>query len=212
MPAAGRPDAEQQTITAHALSPLAPVNASDDILMARFCRGDEAAFETLYDRYAGVVFGFLNRMLHDQATAEDTLQSTFLSFVRARGRYEAGTSVRGWLFAIAANAGRDALRRRKARREEPADPAFEGVSGDASAAPDPALARDIEVAFAALPAAEREAIILHKICGFSFEEIAASLGITATAAKVRAHRGYQRLRVLLAETPEVEDRAKEGVT
>jgi RNA polymerase sigma-70 factor (ECF subfamily) len=85
------------------------------------------------------------------------------------------------------------------------------VPGEASAAPDPVLARDIEVAFAALPAGEREAIILHKICGFSFDEIAASLGITATAAKVRAHRGYQRLRLLLAETPEVKDPAKEGV-
>ena len=180
--------------------------------MARFCRGDEAAFDTLYERYAGVVFGFLNRMLHDQATAEDTLQATFLSFVRSRGRYEVGTSVRGWLFAIATNAGRDALRRRKARREELADPAFVDVPGDASAAPDPGLARDIEVAFAALPAAEREAIILHKICGFSFDEIAASLGITVTAAKVRAHRGYQRLRLLLGETPAVKDRVKEGVT
>ena len=181
--------------------------------MARFCRGDEAAFDTLYERYAGVVFGFLNRMLHDQAAAEDTLQSTFLSFVRSRGRYEVGTSVRGWLFAIATNAGRDALRRRKARREEPADAAYVDVSGrGALAAPDPGLARDIEVAFAALPAPEREAIILHKICGFSFDEIAASLGITVTAAKVRAHRGYQRLRLLLGEAPEVKDRAKEGVT
>jgi len=194
------------------VSPLAPVKASDDVLMARFCRGDEAAFEVLYARYAGVVFGFLNRMLHDQAGAEDTLQATFLSFVRSRGRYEAGTSVRGWLFAIAANAGRDALRRRKARREDLADPDSADVPADAAAAPDPGLARDIEVAFAALPAAEREAIILHKICGFSFEEIAGSLGITATAAKVRAHRGYQRLRLLLGETPEVQDHAKEGLT
>lgn len=194
------------------VSPLVSAIDSDDVLMARFCRGDESAFDALYDRYAGVVFGFLKSMLNDQTTAEDTLQSTFLSFVRARGRYEAGTSVRGWLFAIAANAGRDALRRRKARREEAADPALADAAGDPLSAPDPGLARDIEVAFAALPAAEREAIILHKICGFSFDEIAASLGITTTAAKVRAHRGYQRLRLLLGETPAVKDRAKEGLT
>ena len=190
---------------------LAPVTVSDDILMARFCRGDESAFEALYERYAGVVFGFLRRMVRDQSTAEDTLQSTFLSFVRSRGRYEVGTSVRGWLFAIATNAGRDAIRRRQARREEPGDPTDAVVSVEAPAA-DPGLARDIEVAFAVLPAAEREAIILHKICGFSFDEIAASLGITVTAAKVRAHRGYQRLRLLLGETPAVKDRVKEGVT
>jgi RNA polymerase sigma-70 factor (ECF subfamily) len=194
---------------ASAVSLSAAVSASDDALMARFCRGDEAAFDALYEKYAGLVFGFLNRMLRDPAAAEDTMQATFLSFVRARGRYQAGTSVRGWLFAIATNAGRDALRRQQARREEPASPTLEAAPGEAPAPSDPLLARDIEAAFAALPAAEREAIVLHKVCGFSFDEIAASLGITASAAKVRAHRGYRRLRAILGDVgPDV----KEGVT
>ena len=88
---------------------------SDDALMARFCRGDEAAFGVLYDRYAPQLEAFLRRLVRDQTLAEDLLQTTFLSFVRARGRYVATAGLRAWIFSIAANAGRDALRRRGAR-------------------------------------------------------------------------------------------------
>jgi DNA-directed RNA polymerase specialized sigma subunit len=94
---------------------------TDDALMQRFCRGDEAAFDMLHHRYAAAVLAYLTRMLRDSALAEDMLQTTFLSFVRARGRYEAGTNVRAWIYAIATNAARDALRRRRARPERLTD-------------------------------------------------------------------------------------------
>jgi RNA polymerase sigma factor (sigma-70 family) len=173
--------------------------SEDDALMEQFCRGDEAAFETLYARHAPPVLGFLTRMVRDAALAEDLLQTTFLSFVRARGRYQPGTTVRAWVFAIAANAGRDALRRRKARREQLSD---SGVPPEAVAdvAPpvDHAATRAVQDALMQLPVDQREAVVLHKMQELSFEEIASALGITAGAAKVRAHRGYQRLRTLLA--------------
>ncbi|HVZ73193.1 MAG TPA: RNA polymerase sigma factor [Polyangia bacterium] len=167
--------------------------------MEQFCRGDERAFETLYARHAPPVLAFLARMVRDQAMAEDLLQTTFLSVVRARGRYQPGTTVRGWIFAIAANAGRDALRRRRAR---PEDLAVGRVVVDAVVEPapsaDPAAARAIEDALMKLPVDQREAVVLHKLQELSFEEIAAALGISVGAAKVRAHRGYQKLRALLA--------------
>src|SRR4051812_50173789 len=95
---------------------------SDDDLMGRFCLGEEPAFDELYERYSRKVYAFLHRMLHDAAAAEDAMQLTFLSFVRARGRYEQGSSVRSWLFAIAANAGRDVRRRQAGRRGGAAPP------------------------------------------------------------------------------------------
>jgi RNA polymerase sigma factor (sigma-70 family) len=167
--------------------------------MERFCRGDESAFEILYARYAAAVLAFLTRMVRDGALAEDLLQVTFLSVVRARGRYQPGSTVRSWVFAIAANAGRDALRRRRSRREDLT--ASETPSG-ATAAPadvrDPAAARVVQEALMRLPFDQREAVVLHKLHDLSFEEIAKALGITVSAAKVRAHRGYHRLRELLS--------------
>src|SRR3954453_5736096 len=104
--------------------------------MARFCRGDEAAFGVLYDRYAPQLEAFLRRLVRDNALAEDLLQTTFLSFVRARGRYVATAGLRAWVFAIAANAGRDALRRRGVRREDPLGPAIDDVGETASVVSD----------------------------------------------------------------------------
>jgi RNA polymerase sigma factor (sigma-70 family) len=169
--------------------------------MARFCRGDEVAFGVLYDRYAPQLETFLNRLVRDQTLAEDLLQTTFLSFVRARGRYVATAGLRAWIFSIAANAGRDALRRRGARREEALGPELGNVGdvgGPAAAMSDPPMARAIEEALRQLPEDQREAVLLHKMHGLSFPEVASALGTTVGAAKVRAHRGYQRLRLLLA--------------
>ena len=167
--------------------------------MDDFCKGDETAFNGLYGRYAPRVLAFLGRMVRDQALAEDLLQTTFLSLVRSRGRYQKGTAVRAWVYAIAANAGRDALRRRRARREDawPSAPAFE-PAGEPQAERDPAAARAIDLALRELPEDQREAVVLHKLHELSFGEIAYALGITEGAAKVRAHRGYTRLRTLLA--------------
>jgi RNA polymerase sigma-70 factor (ECF subfamily) len=167
--------------------------------MEQFCRGDEHAFEILYARYAPAVLAFLTRMVRDPVLAEDLLQVTFLSVVRGRGRYQPGTAVRAWVFAIAANAGRDALRRRRTRREDlTAEEAPSAPTAPPPDARDPAAARVIEEALMRLPVEQREAVVLHKMHDLSFEEIAKTLGITVSAAKVRAHRGYHRLRELLA--------------
>jgi RNA polymerase sigma factor (sigma-70 family) len=168
--------------------------------MEQFCRGDEGAFETLYARHAPPVLAFLTRMVRDAALAEDLLQTTFLSVVRARGRYQPGTAVRAWVFAIATNAGRDALRRRRARREDLSSTAVpvDEVAAPAPEQGDPPAARALAAALMKLPVEQREAVVLHKMQELSFDEIAAALGISVSAAKVRAHRGYHRLREMLA--------------
>jgi len=172
---------------------------SDDALMLRFCNGDEAAFGRLYDRYAPDLGIFLRRFVRDTTLAEDLLQTTFLSFVRARGRYVPSVGLRAWIFTIAANAARDALRRRAARHEDAVAPEVLGnVEGERPATSDPQMAEAIETALQQLPPDQREAVLLHKLHGLSFPEVASALGTTVAAAKVRAHRGYQRLRVLLA--------------
>jgi len=102
------------------------------------------------------------------------------------------------VFAIASNAGRDALRRRRARREDLAAAAPIEAAAPPVAMTDPGAARAVQEALMRLPVDQREAVVLHKMQDLSFEEIATALGITVSAAKVRAHRGYHRLRELLA--------------
>ena len=177
---------------------------TDEQLMERFCAGDKAAFGELFERFAPRVRAFLRPMVRDNALADDLSQTTFLSIVRSRDRYQKGAPVAPRVFAIAANAARDTLRRRSANVEQlstsddspPADIAVEAMPTDHG------LRRELQNALAALPAAQREVVVLHKVQGLSFEQVAEAIGITSTAARIRAHRGYVKLRSLLKHLEE----------
>lgn len=174
---------------------------TDEELMERFRNGEHDAFEALFARHSGRVMGFLTRMVRDGPLAEDLLQTTFLSVIRARGRFEQGTRFAPWLLTIAANAARDALRRRQhseafsQERDATSSSVPPGVG-------DPGMRKRIEDALQQLPPDQREAVILSKVEGWSFEEIAELRGIRVGAARVRAHRGYEKLRQLLGELGE----------
>jgi len=169
---------------------------TDEALMEAFRDGDAKAFDTLFTRYASLVRSYLMRVVGNGAQADDLVQATFLSVVRARGRFLKGGRFKPWLYAIATNAARDARRRSKAEAvtddgelpEEAAEPALQG---------DPGLERQVRAALDQLPEAQREAILLHRFEGMSFAEVAQVVGLTESAVKVRAHRGYEALRVLL---------------
>lgn len=169
---------------------------SDEELMGRFVDGDEACFDLLFDRHAAAVQSFLGRIVRDPELAKDLLQQTFLSLVRSRFRYQRGTSVRPWLFTIAGNAARDLLRHDKQVKDHARAVAAEDEKST-NVLPDPALRKRMLEALEALPKDQREAVVLHKVEGWSFGEIAAAFGITETAARIRAHRGYEKLRSLL---------------
>ena len=171
----------------------------DEMLMERFLGGETAAFDTLFARHGGRVNAFLRRMV-GPAAADDLTQATFLSVVRSRDRFQRGARFRPWLYAIAGNAARDHVRR--ARFEQPSDSGELPEQVTAPPLPDPALERAVHRALAALPPAQREAIVLHRFEGLSFGEIAETLGLSESAVKVRAHRGYVQLRILLAHLGE----------
>jgi RNA polymerase sigma factor (sigma-70 family) len=172
--------------------------AGDEELMQRFCDGEAPAFDVLFTRHAAAVHAFHLRMTRDEEQARDLTQATFLSVVRARGRWTRGVPFAPWLFAVAANAARDGLRRKRRRPEEPAEIAPEALAV-AAHEPDPGLEGRVRAALLMLPEQQREAVLLHRFHGLAFEEIARSIGTTVGAAKVRAHRGYQRLRELLRD-------------
>lgn len=167
--------------------------------MQRFVDGDSASFDVLYKRHASTVYGFACRMLRDGALAEDVLQTTFMSVVRSKNRYEPGLKVVPWLVTIAANAARDVLRRQQRVRDASSSYQAEVPVSVEPAPADLGARRLILDALQSLPEQQREAVLMHKVYGFSFEEIAESLGTTSTAARLRAHRGYARLKTALGQ-------------
>lgn len=164
--------------------------------MDRFIQGDRRAFDALFQRYGQAIHGYLLRMVGSEAAAEDLVQTTFLSLVRARDRFKPGSAFKPWLYAIATNAARDQHRRR--RPEEPLEEGASAEVTDPLARNDPFERDAVRAALQQLPENQRVPIVLHRYEGLSFAEIAEAVGASESAVKVRAHRGYERLRQLLA--------------
>lgn len=166
---------------------------SDEELLTRVGRGDRAAFEELYRRYARSVLGLALRRLGDRGRAEDALQETFTSIWRSAGSYrpERGRGA-PWLYAVARNAISD---RGRARNEPPAEAPDE---------PSPELGPDdraeqgwtafrVHRAVAGLPEHERRLIELAYWGGMSQSEIAELLGIPLGTVKTRTRSALARL-------------------
>lgn len=173
-------------------------------LMERYCAGDATAFRALYAQIAPRLLGYLIRLARDRPVAEDLLQQTFWKVHRARAAYVKGADPLPWIYAIAHRTFLDEARR-KSRAATVTDPAElpeipAAPSGEPAAAAaerveaDPERTRAALDALAALPAPQREAVILTKLDGKSFREAAEIAGTTTGAMKVRAHRGYVALR------------------
>jgi RNA polymerase sigma-70 factor (ECF subfamily) len=180
---------------------------SEEALMRAYVAGSRKAFTRLFDRLAPAVHAFFLRSLRNRTLAEDLVQATFLNVHRARHRWDPARPVRPWVFTIAAHVRDDALRRDGRPAEEDEElAAAEGEAARERAAPDAEVAlfrktraERVRDAIDRLPEAQRSIVHLHRFEGLSFAEIAAALGTTEGAVKLRAFRAYGRLRTALAD-------------
>jgi RNA polymerase sigma-70 factor (ECF subfamily) len=176
---------------------------SDEQLMAAYVQGDAAAFRALFDRYAAVLYRLVRRRLGSDDEARDIVQQTLLHLHRARHDFRLDSQLRPWLFTIAMNLVREHHRRRGRRREQAMEPELLAATAksDAGAASAEQLERAARVraALATLPEPQREVIELHWFEQSPYEEIAGVVGASVAAVRVRAHRGYERLRKILVE-------------
>ncbi len=104
---------------------------SDEALMLEFQGGSRPAFEELFARHRGPLYGFFRRRLNGDQRAEDLTQETFLAVIRAADRYEPTAIVRTYLYSIAMNL-LAAERRRRFRDSPPGEIAAEPATNDVS--------------------------------------------------------------------------------
>ena len=164
-------------------------------------QNDSGAFAEIFKRYASRLTAFFVRMIRNEATARDLVQQTFLQVHRARRDYRPDALFRPWVYTIALNLRRQHFRSRGRRPETAYDPekhAEPTVQADVSSPSD----RLVKRALGALNEKQREVIVLHWYEGWSFPEIASMVGASVSAVKVRAHRGYERLRHILEAPPD----------
>jgi len=159
---------------------------SDAALLAA-ARSDPGAFRELYDRYAEPILGFHLRRCRDEDAAHELTSETFAQawLARTRFRDECGGSAGPWLYGIARNVLLVSVRRRalEARARERLGMQ---ITPTTVSPQDEWLDDTIDD----LP----EAVRLRVVEELSYDEVAATLGTTPGAARVRVHRGLAALR------------------
>jgi len=147
--------------------------------------------EGLYRQHATAVFRFAYGLSRNRADAEDIVAETFARVV-TRADKIATITARAYLFAVARNAFLDA-RRRHAREARVAQELPVVEPGPLSLHDDRERLAVALKALGTLPEGERAAFLLRVEHDLPYDEIAATLGISVTAAKVRVHRARLRL-------------------
>jgi RNA polymerase sigma-70 factor (ECF subfamily) len=160
--------------------------------VARAKEGDADALRFLYLRYADNVYGYVCSIVRDEYEAEDVTQQIFAKLMTALGRYEPRVvPFSAWILRVAHNAAIDHVR---TRRPVP----LEEVHSPEAAADDGAGSRerfaDLRLALDALPAEQRDVIVLRFLVGLSPREIAERMGRSEDSVHGLQHRGRRRLR------------------
>lgn len=171
--------------------------------MAAAQDGDASAYERLLHELLPEVRSQVRRRLSDAAAAEDVVQNALLSIHRSRHTYRPERPFGPWMRAVVRNAFLDhaRVRARRAERELPLDSTPEPADESEDWLEGQRLSPDLERALASLPPAQREAVELIQLQGLSVAEAAVKVGVSMSALKVRAHRGYRALREKLQGSP-----------
>jgi RNA polymerase sigma-70 factor (ECF subfamily) len=179
---------------------------SDDVLLARFARGDGAALGELFDRHHRAAYRFLGRLTGaDDADLDDLVQATFMEAARAAPRFDGRAAVRTWLFGIAMNVARH-YKRGQARRRRVIDDAAEerpseipGRERPDEHAANRELLELVAGAVQALPVSLREVFVACEIEELPGADVARLLGIPEGTLWRRLHDARKALRTALGE-------------
>ena len=171
-------------------------DGSDQTLVARVRGGDLAAFDALVRRHRSRLYGIAREITSDRETAQDVLQSAFLSAFRALSGLRDGRRFGQWLNSIVR---REALSwvRSAGRRPEPLDLSeVRGVPAIWGAQPEPPseVTERVREALSVLTERDRKAMILRYLEGLTYGEIAVSLGIPIGSVKRILHDSRHKVR------------------
>ena len=178
-----------------------PEKTTDEVLLNKAGKGDQAAFLELYERYREPIFRFAYRLLGSVEIAEDVTHDCFLSLIRKPENYRPErASLKTYLYAAARNL---ALKHfRSQGRETGLDEVIEEPKDSSRRGPlrrllDEELATLVREAVFSLPPLQREALILFEYEGLSLNEVAEIAGTDAGAIKARLYRAREGMRRML---------------
>ncbi len=178
-------------------------DAPDQKLTKRLIDGEDLAWRELYDKTRGRLFGLIFYHIGNREDAMDVLQETYVSAVRGIHSFRGEGSIEAWLCGIAIRRSRDWKRRflRRMKQTFSLDDVAE-IPVDHSFG-DPLEAALLHRSLKKISDRQRSVILLREWMGYSFREIAESLGISEPTARVHHHRGKEALRTLLQDAADL---------
>ena len=174
-----------------------PANRSD-VLVDRATGGDVGAFEELYRRTVGRVFGLCLRMCGNRSLAEELTQEAFVRAWQKLPSFRGESAFSTWMHRLTVNVVLG-HQRSTGRREHRETVAGEDWYGDGSSKPQStAAAVDLERAVSSLPEGARTVFVLHDVEGYKHSEIADLTGVAVGTSKAQLSRARRLLRKALA--------------
>jgi RNA polymerase sigma-70 factor (ECF subfamily) len=181
-----------------------PLTQRTDASLLAASDRDPDAFAELYGRYAQRIHAYFLGRSGDRSAALELTAETFAQawLVRRRFRDEANGSAAPWLFGIARHLVAQSVRSRRIESRACERLGIRDRLDEVPATVEPTVAwlEGLDEAFADLPAGQRAAVELRVIEGLGYDDVAAGLGTTPAAARVRVARGLGQLRHRLLGT------------
>lgn len=180
---------------------------TDAELLERYKEGDETAFREIVERYRHSLYAFLRQFLNQADLVEDVFQETFLQLFTSRESFDPTRPLRPWLFTIAANKAKDALRRAQRTTAVPIGTIAEGeemsfdevlntLKSDSTVPYDEVerneTAEQVTEVIANMPENLREILVLAYFNRFSYKQMADILSIPIGTVKSRLHTAVAR--------------------
>ena len=187
--------------------PTSPVDGqpADAVLIERFLRGEESAFEALYNRYRRQLYAFLNNLIGPGAECDEVFEETWLKVIDKLPGYKDDGRFGAWLFRVGRNQFYDRLRRNRHEREnlsldveEPPQVAAPAGYGPGERMELNEVERLVNAAVAELPEELRETFLLRQQ-GVAFKEIAEIQQCSINTALSRMQYALRALRKALSE-------------
>jgi RNA polymerase sigma-70 factor (ECF subfamily) len=168
-----------------------------DGLLGLVARGDQAAFEAVYDRLAGPVYGLIRKVVRNPAQSEEVAQEVLLEVWRTASRFDAGRgTATTWVMTIAHRRAIDRVRSETAAAEREHKTAQVPVAADEVAESVEASleAERVRRCLGGLTELQRESITLAYYGGYTYPQVARLLGTALGTIKTRIRDGLIRLR------------------
>jgi len=166
---------------------------TDEWLMKKFAEGNDEHFSTLYRRYSGRVYGYLQKKIRDQGMVDDILQDVFLKIVKSRHSFKSDGHFAPWLFSIVRHSMIDGLRH-QVRHNNASEAVALNSTLNTSESEIKGEPRDLDYILGSLTDKDKMVLTLRYVDDLPFASVALKTGFSVSNVRQIASRAISKLR------------------